>query len=140
MPALCTVCHHPERGAIDRKLIHGTSAPMVAKAYPPLLKDAINRHRQKHLRGSISRAVARRSAADDELLDDLLGQVTDAQARTLRLLDQAEETKKLTPAAMLLGQLRSNVELLAKLQGVLKDGGPTVQVAILNQSPEWQDL
>jgi hypothetical protein len=72
-------------------------------------------------------------AAEVAQADDLLGQVRDLQARTLAILEAAEETRQHRTALSAIREARSNLELLAKLLGKL-DERPVTNVLV---SAEW---
>jgi len=55
MPRTCTVCTHPERGAIDADLVAGESAPKIAAKYR-ISEDSVTRHRANHLPTTLARA------------------------------------------------------------------------------------
>jgi hypothetical protein len=131
MPRACTICSHPERPAIDRALVSAISAPKIAAKYR-VSEDAVTRHRA-HIPGKLAQAQA---AADVAQADDLLGQVQDLQRRTLAILATAEESDKLGMALGAIREARGNLELLAKLEGKLRDQ-QTVNILI---APQWLEL
>ena len=132
MPRSCTVCEHPEREAIDEALVGGASNRSVASLYD-ISEAAARRHKANHLPARLVMAKAVEEVAQ---ADDLLGQVKDLQARTLAVLEAAEETRQHRTALAAIREARSNLELLAKLLGEL-DERPTVNLLI---SPEWLEL
>lgn len=67
MPRKCTVCQHPERKEIDRRIIEGQgSGPAIARLFN-LSHDAIARHR-RHIDNAIRSAQLVKSTGFRELL------------------------------------------------------------------------
>ena len=132
MPRTCTICEHPEVEAIDRALVAGTALSSVSAKYR-VSEDAMGRHKANHLPAKL---VMAEKAAEVAQADDLLEQVRDLQARTLAILEAAEETKQHRTALAAIREARSNLELLAKLLGEL-DERPQVNILI---SAEWLEL
>ena len=133
MPRRCTVCAHPEVGAINKALVAGESDRKLAARYGSLSRPAIQRHADNHLPASLAKA---KEAEEIAHADDLLGDVRTLQARTLAILGAAETTSEHRLALAAIRESRSNLELLAKLLGEL-DERPVVS---LNISPEWLEL
>jgi hypothetical protein len=106
----CSVCTHERRADIDTAVIAGIPVRDIAKTYA-LTKSAVHRHRA-HVSTSIVRAAAR---AEIKYENTLLDDAHDLRARTLRLLDVAEETKDTRLQAVLFGQVRENIAMLSKL-------------------------
>ena len=129
MPRRCTICTHPERDAIDRALIAGLAFRHIAAQWG-VSTGALQRHKADDLPAALARA---KDAEDVAHGDDLLAQLRDLQATTLRLLTTAERAGKLTAAVLAVGQARQNIELLAELLNQL-DRRPTLNLLI---APEW---
>ncbi len=132
MPRSCTVCEHPERGAIDRALVGDASNRSVASLYD-VSEAAARRHKANHLPAKLAKA---HEAEEVSRADDLLRQVRALQSKTLNILLRAEGAGDLRTALSAVREARGNVELLAKLSGEL-DESPVVNVLI---SPEWLEL
>jgi hypothetical protein len=132
MPRSCNVCSHPDREAIDEALVGGIAFPALVAEYR-VSKDSLSRHKANHLPAKLVMAQAAVEVAE---ADDLLAQVRDLQARTLAILEAAEETSQHRTALAAIREARSNLELLAKLLGEL-DERPQINVLI---SPEWLEL
>jgi len=133
MPRTCTVCAHSEVGAINKALISGDPYRSVAHRYASLSEAAVQRHKENHLPATLAKA---KEAEEVAQADDLLDQVRGLQARTLAILEAAEETREHRTAFAAIREARSNLELLAKLLGEL-DERPQVNLLI---SPEWLEL
>jgi hypothetical protein len=133
VPRRCTVCAHPELEIINRALVGGEPYRSVANRYESLSQAAVQRHQENHLPATLAKA---REAEEVAHADDLLDQVRGLQARTLAILEAAEETSQHRTALAAIREARSNLELLAKLLGEL-DERPQINVLI---SPEWLEL
>jgi hypothetical protein len=132
LPRTCTVCSHPAREAIDEALVEGVAFPALAAKHG-VSKDALSRHKVKHLPAKLVMAQAAEEVAQ---VDSLLEQVRDLQARAHRILDKAERAGDLRTALDAIREARGNLELLAGLLGELNEQ-PVVN---LNLSPEWLEL
>lgn len=93
----------------------------------------MRRHHDRHLPATLSKA---HEAEEVARADNLLDRVENLQARTLAILEAAEETGELRTALGAIREARSNVELLAKLLGEL-DERPVVNVVLI--APEVRD-
>ncbi len=131
MPRQCSVCTHPQRPAIDAALVAGESLRSIAKQFT-VSDSALFRHRD-HIPAALADAHDAQEVAQ---ADDLLSQIRDLQRRTLTMLTTAEKAGELPTALKAVREARSNLELLAKLQGQLQEG-TTVNVLV---SPEWVNV
>ena len=132
MPRTCTVCSHSAREAIDEALVEGVAFPALAAKYG-VSKDALFRHKAKHLPAKLVKAQAAEEVAQ---ADSLLDQVRDLQARAHRILDKAESAGDLRTALGAIREARGNLELLGKLAGELEQEG-TVNIHL---NAEWLEL
>jgi hypothetical protein len=117
---------------MDEALVEGVAFPALAAKYG-VSKDALSRHKAKHLPAKLVMAQAAEEVAR---ADDLLGQVRDLQRRALDVLDKAESAGDLRTALGAIREARGNLELLAKLLGELNEQ-PVVNLYL---SPEWLEL
>lgn len=86
MPRLCTVCHHPDRSAIDKGVV--SQAPIRQLASLHGVSDAaIRRHSRRHLPKTLARASEIAAVAD---ADDLLAQARRLQQEALGVLEFAK--------------------------------------------------
>ena len=132
MPRSCTICEHPDRESIDKALVGDASNRSVASLYD-VSEAAVRRHKSNHLPAKLVLAQQAEEAAE---AGELLDQVQDLQARTLAILEAAEETSQHRTALAAIREARSNLELLAKLLGELDDR-PQINVLV---SSEWLEL
>ena len=111
MPRACTICASTQHQAIDQALVAGTPYRAVAERFaasPP----SVYRHQQGHLPATMLKA---REAQEVAHADGLLAQLQSLQQQTLEILARAESTGDLRSALAALRELRSTVELTAKL-------------------------
>jgi hypothetical protein len=112
--------------------VEGTPNRRIASQHD-VTERAVRNHKANHLPETLAKA---KEAEEVAQADDLLGQVQDLQARTLAILEAAEETREHRTALAAIREARSNLELLAKLLGEL-DERPQLNILI---SPEWIEL
>lgn len=132
MPRTCTACLHPDRPEIDHALVRGTAYRTIAKQYG-LSDSAAFRHQREHLPKLLAEAAEAEEVAH---ADTLLAEVRSLHARTLSLLDAAEQAGDLSVALRAIREARGNVELLARLAGELQEG-TTVNVLV---TPQWVEV
>lgn len=132
MAGICSICHHPDRQAIDEGILAGTAYRTLKEQYGISLA-AINRHRASHLPERLVKAV---EAAEVASADTLLDQVRDLQTRALRILEQAEASGDLRTAIAAIREARGNLELLARMLGELQES-QTVNILV---APQWISL
>jgi hypothetical protein len=132
MPRVCTICAHPERTTIDRMLVGGRPLRETSALYR-VSEDALGRHRDTHLAPVLA---IEQIAVDAAEAGDLLSQVQGIQKRTLAILKKAEDGDKLALALAAIREARGNLELLARLEGKIRDQ-QTVNILI---APQWLDL
>ncbi len=73
MPRRCTICAHKKRSAIDKALVARQPFRAIARQFT-VSKDALIRHHDDHLPGSLIKAQQATEAAQ---ADALLAQVVD---------------------------------------------------------------
>ncbi len=132
VPRRCSICSHECLEEINRALVEGTEFPALVAKYR-VSKDALSRHKANHLPATLAKA---QEAEEASRAGDLLLQVRALQSKTLSILLAAEGAGDLRTALGAIREARSNVELLARLQGEL-DERPVVNLLI---SPEWLEL
>jgi hypothetical protein len=93
----------------------------------------VQRHEENHVPATLAKA---KEAEEVAHADDLLADVRSLHRRTLAILEAAELSREHRTALSAIREARSNLELLAKLQGQL-DERPVVN---LNISAEWLEL
>ena len=164
MPKPCSICHHPEREAIEKALLDSEAGHRkVAKRFG-ISASALFRHRKNHLPKLIARALAikpvpvhREKAHDpateehaleiarhheaveakkDQHAIDVTQQLRAINAACLEVLREARKDGKHSILLRAVDRIARQIELQAKLLGQIQDGA-TVNVAVL---PEWHGI
>jgi hypothetical protein len=126
VPRACTVCSHDEAHVINVELVSRVPYRDIAGRFD-VSKSALKRHSEEHIPQLLVQAKQAIEAAD---ADDLVRQVKGLQAKTIRLLYQAEREGELRTALAAIREVRGNVELLAKLRQII-DERPQVNLYLL---------
>ena len=129
LPRTCTVCHHPERPAIDLAIVRGEPLRGLG-ASSGLTASALFRHRSRHLPVALLTSA---HAAEIARADDLVEAVRTLGQHAVDVLATAESTGDLRTALAGIREARGCISLLARLLAQ-RDAAPTV--ALLT-SPEW---
>ncbi len=135
MPRVCTLCSHEDREEIDAALVLGRPSRELAEQYG-LSGSAVRRHRLDHLSAALARvAAARQEAGPSSALDRL----EELRQRAMKVLDSADEEGKASLSLAAIREVRSLVELIAKITGELDE---RAQVAVVNvqTSEEWAQI
>lgn len=129
MGRLCSVCGHADRKQIDTAIVDGVGVRALATRYG-LSKDAVARHADTHLPGTLTRAA---DAAEAAHADTLLTEIRAREQRADELGRKAERDGDLRTALQALREWRGLAEFRAKVAGEL-DERAVVNVML---SPEW---
>lgn len=132
MPRVCSVCTSDNRSLIDKALVAGKPLRTIADRWS-VSKTALIRHKADHLPASLVEADKAQKVAN---ADDLLANVCKLQTRAERIFRKAEKQDDHRVALSAIRELRSTLELMAKLLGELKT---TASVNVL-VSPEYQSV
>jgi len=111
MPRTCTICHHPERDAINASLVGGIGTYRRLAALYGVSTSALHRHRTDHLPEVLTRA---RSLDEIATAESLADQVRALRGRTLRILAQAETDGDSKTQLSAIRELRALAELEAR--------------------------
>jgi len=113
----CLVCGHPQRDEIEESINMGESPVYLALKYgiPRVVID-------RHMRGKCQDMPA-----------GSVEQIQDLKERALKILTRAEN-EGTREACMALREVRSTIELLAKVQGEV-DQGPQININLVEN--EW---
>lgn len=133
MPPTCRICPREDRERIDADLIAGRALRDIA-GQTGTSKSALDRHKE-HVSARMSKAADAREVTEG---GRLLRKLEALEARASRLLDDAERTGQLAPAASLLRELRELLKVFGEISGELKGGGGVT--VNLFQLPEWGDV
>jgi len=129
----CTVCQHPKRGEIDKLLAIDSNFAGISRDFAGISEDALKRHKEKHLPGTLAKAENIKEVVKaDALLED----VKSLRKKALGILESAEKAGDLKTALLGIREARSCMELLAKVEGQLKET-PQINFTL---SAEWIEL
>lgn len=132
----CIVCSHPDRLEIDKALLAGSKTYREIEAEYKISRSAISRHVQKgHISAQVAKAHEAKQVSE---ACSLLEQVQDLQSTANRILKDAESKKDLRGACQAIREVRSILELLAKMTGELQGEGVTVNVIENTQFVEFR--
>ena len=143
MSGACATCTSPIKSAIEAEIAGGGKLLVLERKYH-ITRDALRRHRDRHMSGAI---VALRAVQQEQqaAVASAVGNATTARDRVENLVAKLEALVERTDSerreSMLLGasrELRASIELLARLSGELRpENQTTVQVLNLSTSDEW---
>jgi len=138
MARACSVCNHPDRTAIDARLVTGASFRDVARQYG-LGKDAVGRHRGAHVSAALIRVAERREARRAEQgPQTALDRLEDLYGRAVTVLQRAEDAGNTAQQLGAIREARGLVETIARVTGELRES-PAIAVNVL-ASPEIAEL
>ena len=124
-----SVCKHPNVSEINESLLRNEAYRGIAKRFAAS-ESAIYRHQQEHLPAALVKA---NDAAEVVQADSLMGKIIQLEQEARRLGKKAEDAGDIRAAMVAVRELVRIVELLAKIQGELKEpGGTTVNVVYVN--------
>jgi len=134
----CIVCSHPDRLEIDKALLAGSKTYREIEAEYKISRSAISRHVQKgHISAQVAKAHEAKQVSE---ACSLLEQVQDLQSTANRILKDAESKKDLRGACVAIREVRSILELLAKMTGELQGEGVTVNIVENPQFIEFKSV
>jgi hypothetical protein len=117
---MCLSCQHEKRGEIDEALLANAPLRDVARRFG-LSKDSVARHKRVHLPQALIRAREAEAIAHG---DDLLTQMNGLNARTLKVLGQAEAAGDDRTFLAAVREARGNVELMCRMIVAIKAQTP----------------
>jgi hypothetical protein len=127
----CSVCPHPQAEAIDKALVSGVPIRALARQYE-LSRDALARHKDKHLSAGLVRVAQERQERQAE---SLLGQIEEVIADVREVVRSAKASGSSGLILQAADRLERLLRLVGQVTGELKPDGPTTTINIL-QSPE----
>jgi transposase len=141
MRVACSLCTHPKRAVIDKKLVNGASKLSIAQEFG-VHRTTVTRH-VAHLAGKLAKRVKER---EDEHLDRLLEEIADDRRILTEAIDALRDpTTGLITAAnahkvsRMIKERRGGSELIAKAVGILaqqqEQEQPEVHAAIIVVPP-----
>ena len=131
MPPKCTICHHPDREAIDAAIVSGETLRNIAEQYS-VSSTALHRHK-----AHIPTAVAKAHEADEVAeADRLLSTVRDLLQSAIGTITQAENGGDLRTKLAAIREARETAKLLLEVNGKLQTA-PTFNLIM---APEWVEV
>ena len=131
MPRKCSVCTNPHKDEIDEAIIAGEPIRDIARQFD-INKSAISRHKQKHLPSTIVNA---KKGEDIVKATNLVEEISRLKSKAENIAKKAEEKGDYRTALAGVRELTRIVELLAKMQGEIKD-----QAVNIVFNAEWIEL
>lgn len=132
MPQKCTICTHKRRAEIDAAILDPAGSKRSIAARFKVSGSAVERHRV-HIREKLAQVEEAWTAITrDSLLREIDGLKSEAGA----FLEKAKKADSTREGLLAIREARSCLELMAKIQGDLKEGS-TVNLYL---SGEWHEL
>ena len=131
MPPKCTICHHPDREAIDAALVSGETLRDIAQRFA-VSRDALYRHKA-HIPTSVAKAHEADEVAE---ADRLLATVRDLMQSAIGTITQAENGGDLRTKLAAIREARETAKLLLEVNGKLQTA-PTFNLIM---APEWVEV
>jgi hypothetical protein len=116
----CIVCRSPQLWEISMMLASGASQRAVGRKFN-ITQESMRIHCLRHM-GPELRSYA--------ICEPVLIQIKKLNARTLKILSDAERERNPELALKAVAQARSNLELLAKLSGELRRDNPGEDITV----------
>ncbi len=111
MTKKCVTCSHPDRLAIDRRIIQGGSLPKIAQEFG-VSYDSIYHHSKNHVARQLVDAARKKDLMHSM---DVISDVEELITRTKNILDDVEEERQFGTALAAIKELRGCYELLSKI-------------------------
>lgn len=125
----CTVCSHPQRAEIEKKLASGGKNRRLASLYG-LQEISLRRHRESgHITQKLLKAAAAKEIA---LADDLLEESRSLLIAAKEILVEARRDGERKTALLAIDRATRVIELLGRLAGELQEA-PIVNVLVQPQ-------
>jgi len=135
MSRKCSICGHPQRDEIDKRLARGDSIAGITRDIAGISEDSLARHKESHLPKAL---VSSQKAEEEARADSILQEVKNLKAKALSLLEKAESSGDLKTALQGIRETRGCLELMARVLGELREQDINVNVSVnVLQSQEW---
>ena len=125
MPQSCTICRHPEHGAINRALIENAPLRDIAKRFQTT-PASLHRHRQ-HLPAQLTNGKQAQVIAD---ATTLLHRVESLIQRLESIARKAEQDRAWSSATAAIREIRGCLTLLGQLTGELQMRPSTTSISL----------
>jgi len=131
MPRKCSICKSEDVNEINKALVSSASFREISRRFG-IDKSALSRHKQNHLPALLDKAE---EAKEVTRANNLIDEIERLRVEAKRISRKAEEKGDYRTALAGIRELTRIVELLAKMQGELKDQSVNI---VLN--PQWIEL
>lgn len=139
MSRACATCHSPDRAEIEAQIVSGIGLSAIERDFP-ITRDALRRHRENHMSPTLI-AVKNEQARQSTLAATAADRVASLLGKLEDLVERTHEERRESMLLAASRELRSAIELSAKLDGSLRpENQTTVQVLNLSTSPEWIEV
>lgn len=128
----CSICIHPDREQIDRAILAGEPKRAVAAQWAGFTASSVQRHKT-HLDQSLFEL----SSSPVPTGEDLLDETRYLHGKALEILDEAMRVGALKIALDAIKTAQGNVELQAKLRGLLQEQAITNNLLL---GGSWTDI
>ena len=135
----CSICHHPNRARAEKMHVDGGASIRAIALQCGMDRKQLGVHLKKHLPQAIAKAT---EAKEITHANTLLQQVEVLKTEFNGLMRRSKKDGDRDSFIKAGREVFRILELMAKVAGELPGGGTLVNVgvAVLNKSPEWQDL
>jgi hypothetical protein len=121
MPRSCPVCDHENLEEINAALASNERIRAIADRWS-VSKTAVMRHRNEHLPASAIVEHEEAEEAEEEASnDEIIAQIRSLQQCAVATLNEAEEAEELADALRAMGEVKDDLERLAKLLNELDE-------------------
>lgn len=126
MPQVCSVCAHSEAFAINEALVIEKRSNRAIACQFGVGRMAVQRHRE-HVPQLLVRAAEAKEVAE---ADTLLDRIESLQARTLAILEAAEQSLEYRTALAAIAESRRNLELIGEVTKELNRTTPVINLEL----------
>ena len=140
MSRVCTICTSPKRERVDSELAGGETPAAVSRRHHVSV-DALRRHKAGHLSPALAKVAIEKygESSARQAFDTVVPRLEQLIDRLEGLLSIAEDRKSLVGGATVAREIRSALELVARLRGELDDRPQHVTVNVLS-TPEFAGI
>jgi len=133
-PGSCLVCMHKDRAKIEQRLLAGATYRSLEREYG-ISRNVFSKHKREHIIDALVTASDKKKEVRELTnAQSLIDQVSELKDKAFSILEKTEEAGSHTVSLMAIKEIRSIVELMAKISGEIQTG---ITIVL---SPEWIEL